>query len=107
MATTSKNMMKEAKRFKERYQTIEKDNENECFEAWEDAFGPPFNPKEVQRARQDEVDYVHKMSCYTKILPKEAYQVTGEGAMFVRCVDINNGDAECPQLLFTSSGQRH
>ena len=93
--TTAKSMMKEAQKIREKYKTIEED-EDEYLEAWGDVSGPPLNPKEVQRARQEEIDYVHKMNLYTKVPIKEAYQTTGKGPISVRWIDINKGDTQCP-----------
>ena len=94
--TTSKELMKEAKRIKERYQIVEEEDENEYFEAWDDVSGAALNPQEVKRARREEIDYVHKMNLYTKVPIKEAYQATGKAPISVRWIDINKGDTEAP-----------
>ena len=95
--TNPKGVMKEALRLKERYQTVEEDDGEEYLEAWDDVFGSPLNPKQVQRARQEEIDYAHKMHLYTKVPIKEVYQATGKGPISVRWIDINKGDDENPE----------
>ena len=94
--TTSKSMIKEANKIKERYQTIEEDDGDEYLEAWDDVSGSPFDPKAVQKARQEEIEYVHKMNLYTKVSKKEAHKETGKSPISVRWIDINKGDAEHP-----------
>ena len=58
--TSSESMMEEANKMKERYKTIEEDDGSEYLEAWRDVSGSPLSPKEVQKTRQEEIDYVHK-----------------------------------------------
>ena len=94
--TSSNSMTKEANKMRERYETIEEDDGGEYLEAWDDVSGPPLNPKEVQTARQEEIDYVHKMNLYTKVPKKEAYEVIGKSPISVRWIDIITGDMECP-----------
>ena len=88
--------MKEANELRGKYKTVEEDDENEYLEAWDDVCGSPLNRREVKRARQEEIDYVHKMNLYTKVQIKEAYKETGKGPISVRWIDINKGDVECP-----------
>ena len=95
-STSSKSMMKEANKMREKYETIEEDDGGEYVEAWDDVSGSPLNPKEVQKARQEEIDYVHRMNLYTKVPNKEAYQAIGKSPISVRWIDINKGDMECP-----------
>lgn len=94
--TTAKSLVDEARELKTRYLKIEEDNEEECMEAWDDESGAALDPREVQRARREGIEYVRKMNLYTKVSTKEAYQATGKSPISVRWIDINKGDAECP-----------
>ena len=47
--TTSKELMKEDRTIKERYQIVEEDGENEYLEAWDDVSGAALNPQEVKK----------------------------------------------------------
>ena len=76
--TTSKDLMEEANRMKRKYKIIEEEDGEEYLEAWDDVSGSPLNPKEVQRARKEEIEYVHKMNRYTKVPTKEAPQEIGK-----------------------------
>ena len=68
---TSEGLKKTANELKTRYRTVEEDNEQELEEAWDDVFGAQLDPKVVRGARQEEVEYMHKMNLYSKVLIKE------------------------------------
>ena len=72
--TKSESMIKEANKLRERYRTMEEEEEedDEYLGAWDDVSGSPLDPKEVQRARQEEIDCVHKMNFYPKVPIKDA-----------------------------------
>ena len=81
---TSKELMKEAGKLKERYQTVEEEDDIDDEEAWDDVSGAPLDPKEVKRARRQEIEYVRKMNLYEKVPMSEAYQQTGKAPISVR-----------------------
>ena len=64
--------------------------------AWDDISGAELNPEEVKKARAEEIDYVRKMSLYTKVLIEECYKKTGRAPITVRWIDINKGDQTSP-----------
>ena len=76
--TTSEELLKEVSKLKEKYQTIEEEQE------------------ENDKVRREEIEYVHKMKFYDTVPSSEAYQQTGKGPTSVRWIDINKGDSECP-----------
>ena len=86
--TTSNEMMKVANEFTERYRTVEEEDDFEDEEAWGDVSGEPLELQEVKRARREEIEYVHKMKLYEKVLINEAYQQIGKGPISVWWVDI-------------------
>ena len=96
--TTSEGLLKEAKRLKERYQTVEEEQEDNWEEVWDDVSGAPLSPRGVKKAMRAEIEYVHKMRLYDTVPTSEAYQQTCKGPISVRWIDINKGDSECPIL---------
>ena len=94
--TTSEELLKEANKLKNKCKTGEEEDDCDMEEAWNDVSGAPLDPQEVQRARREEIEYVHTMNLYDKVLINEAYQQIGKGPISVRWIDINKGDRECP-----------
>ena len=87
--------MKEADELKEKYQTVEEEDDYDE-EAWDDVSGAPLEPQEVRKAIREEIEYVHTMRLYEKVPISEAYQQTGKAPISVRWIDINKGDKELP-----------
>ena len=58
--------------------------------------GASLDLREVKRARKEEIDYIHKMSLYSKVPIQEAYEYTGKAPISVRWIDINKGDSKSP-----------
>ena len=94
--TTSKELMKEVGKLKERYQTVEEEEDINDEEVWGDVSGAPFDPQEIKRARREEIEYVRKTNLYEKVPISEAYQQTGKAPISVRWIDIDKGDKESP-----------
>ena len=65
-------------------------------EAWDDVSGAQLDPKEVRRARMEEIEYIHKIYFYTKVFISQCHQRTNKGSISVRWIDINKGDVERP-----------
>ena len=93
---TSRDLMKAARDVEEKYKTIEENLDDQLEEAWDDVSGAQLDPKVVKLARQEEVDYIHKMNLYIKVPVKECHQKTGKGPISVRWIDVNKGDTERP-----------
>ena len=88
----SDDLAKEAEQFKQRYRTAEEEDDPNLETAWDDVSGAELDPKEVKRARAEEVEYVRKMKLYTKVPIDECYKKTGKAPITVRWIDINKGD---------------
>ena len=51
---------------------------------------------QVKRARQDEIEYVHKMKLYDKVPIADCYAKTGKALITVRWIDIYKGTTNSP-----------
>ena len=91
----SKKLMKVADELKETCQTMEEE-EDSTEETWDDVSGNALNPKEMKKARKEEIAYVNKMQLYNKAPIKETYEYTGKAPISVRWIDINKSDSDCP-----------
>ena len=69
-------------------------HEDEC--AVDEQSGGVLDPGLVKVARRSEIDYFRNMGVYEKVPIKECWDVTGADPISVRWVDINKGDALCP-----------
>ena len=85
-----------AESFKRKYKLVEEDDMEEMEAAWDDVSGATLDPKLVRQARQEEMDYVHKMRLHDKVHTSECRRITGKPPITVRWIDINKGDKECP-----------
>ena len=63
--------------------------------AWDDVSGAELNPKEVKKAREKEMGYVNGKKVWTKIPRRKALQ-RGWKIIKTKWIDINKGDAICP-----------
>ena len=61
-------------------------------EAWDDISGEASSPKEVAKARREELDFYQSMGAYKVVDRSEAWRVTGKGQVGVRWIDHNKGD---------------
>ena len=94
-----KGMVKEAEMIKSKYKTIEEDNSADLEIAWDDVTGAELNPKDVRKARGEEIEYVRKMNLYTNVPIKQCYDRTGNGPISTRWIDINKGDSVNPPII--------
>ena len=93
---TSKDFMNASRELAGKYQIVE-ENEDESLErAWDDVSGAELDARQVKRARQEEIDYVHKMKLYEKVPKSECYRKTGKAPITLRWIDINKGDHNSP-----------
>ena len=69
-----------------------KHEENGPDQAWDDVSGKTLDPGEVKKARADEMHYFKEFQVYKKVPESECWQVTGNGPIGTRWVDINKGD---------------
>ena len=76
--------------------TVEEENDVELEIAWDDVSGVALNPKEVRRARMEEIKFVRDMDLYDKVPKDECYVKTGKAPTSVRWIDICKGDAANP-----------
>ena len=73
------------------------DSENMQFmEAYDDVTGVELDPKLMQKARCEEIEYFKEMQVYTKVDVEECWESTGKAPIPVRWVDINKGDSNNP-----------
>ena len=70
-----KSIMKMARQIEEKCKTVEEEDELEVEEAWDDVSGRALDPKQVKKARQEEIDYIHKMKLYEKVMMLPLYAV--------------------------------
>ena len=93
---SSVELLNVAREIGSRCKTVEEEDRELFEEVWDDASGGRLKPGEVRRARQEEVDYIHKMNLYTKVPTVECHKRTGTAPIIVRWIDINKGDEEKP-----------
>ena len=79
---------------KERGIAHEEDEDNRAFcdSAWDDVTGAALDPKEVQRARLEEIEYIHRKGVYQRIRRQDALK-KGIKILRTRWVDVNKGDS--------------
>ena len=92
----TKRMATEAESIKEKYKTVEEDNDEELETAWDDVSGAELDPKVVRKARGEEIEYVRKMNLCSKVSTQECYARIGKAPIIVRWIDINKGGAANP-----------
>ena len=71
--------------------TVEENQEEALVEAWDDVSGKELDSNNVAKARQEEVEYIHKTRLYTKV-PRTKAQAANAKVITVRWIDINKGD---------------
>ena len=86
----------EVRKLEKKYKIVEEDNTMELEMAWDDVSGAALDPERVKKARQEEIDYIHKMMLYTKMPINECVKATGRQPISFRWIDINKGDSETP-----------
>ena len=64
--------------------------------AIDDQSGAVLEPRLMREARQAEIAYFKSMNVYTKVPIAECWRETGRAPISTRWVDINKGDAICP-----------
>ena len=84
----------EARKLEKKYKTAEEDNIVNLEMAWDDVTGVAFDFERVKTARQEEIDYIHKMTLYKKVPISACVRTTGRQPISVRWIDINKGDSE-------------
>ena len=75
---SSKELMNVAETLRERYRTVEEPECKTLEVAWDDVSGAALKLEEVKRARKEEIEYVHRMRLYDKVLAKECHQRIGK-----------------------------
>jgi len=65
--------------------------------AWDDVTGEELDHDAVKKARQDEMDEVHKHAVYVKVPVKDCWDSTGKAPIKTRWIDINKGDKVHPE----------
>ena len=89
----SKELMDVSRHIATQYRTVVEDHSIELEAAWDDVPGAALNPKEVKRARSEEMEYVHQMESYEKVPVEECWRITGRSPISTRWIDINKGGA--------------
>ena len=93
---SSQEFMNIAKELSKKYKTVEEDNDVALEIAWDDVSGAALNPKEVGRARMEEIKFVRDRDLYEKVPKSECYNRAGRAPISVRWIDINNRDESNP-----------
>ena len=89
------NVLAEVQKARENAAKCHEDDHRDLI-AFDDVFGAELDPKMVQKARQDEIEYVRSMNLYTKAKISDCLQKTGKKPIAVRWIDVNKGDAKNP-----------
>ena len=92
----TRQFMEEAKKLKEKHQTVEEDNQPQMEMVWDDVSGAELDAKVVRRARGEDIEYVRKMRLYPKAPIQECYAKIGKAPITVRWIDINKRDIVNP-----------
>ena len=64
--------------------------------AWDDVKDRELDPKEVLRARREEIEYIHKMGLYKKVPKSLCKRVTGKAPIQTKWIDTNKKDEAHP-----------
>ena len=62
----------------DKYKRIEEEDESQLDIAWDDVFGATLGPREVRKARAEEIQYISAMDLYEKVLKGQCYARIGE-----------------------------
>ena len=71
---------------------MEGDYDHKLETAWDDVSGVELDPHSVKKPRAEEIEYVNKMTFYTKVPITECFKTIGKRPIVVSWVDISNGD---------------
>ena len=93
---SSCDLKKSSEKLKQKYRTVEEEDDEQLEIAWDDVFGAELNPKMVKEARKEEIEYVNKMHLYDKVPITECRRVTCKMPIIVRWIDVNKGDNDNP-----------
>ena len=93
---SSRDLMNTARGLAKKYQTVEEPIDESMEVAWDDVSGATLDPKQVKRARAEEVEYIHKMHLYDKVPIEECRKKTGKNPISTRWIDISKGDNQSP-----------
>ena len=63
---------------------------------WDDVNGGWLSPEEVKKARQLEMDYLHKQGVYSKVPLQQCLDETGKQPIGTRWLDTHKGDPVKP-----------
>ena len=91
------NVLAEVQKAKENAAKCHEDDHRDLI-AFDDVSGAELDPKMVQKARRDEIEYVRSMNLYTKVKISECLKYTGKKPIAVRWIDVNKGDAKNPNV---------
>ena len=69
----------------------EEDTNIELKKAWDDVTGVELDPKKVEKARREEIEYYNSMQVYDRVPIQECWRVTGKGPIGVRWIDTDKG----------------
>jgi hypothetical protein len=85
---------------------MEIEDESDCIELpgvgitfWDDVNGKVLDTEGVRKARQDEIEFVKKMSLYKVVPVSECYQKTGKAPIRTRWVDSDKGEGKLRSRL--------
>ncbi len=76
---------------------MEEDDGAQFLDAYDDVSGAPLDPKEVYRARKEEVKFIQDMNLYDKVPVEECWKNTGKAPIGTKWLDISKGDHTNPK----------
>ena len=93
---SAKQLLSMQREIQSKYKIVEEEEDVRLYEAYDDASGARLDPKMVQKARMEEVEYVRKMKLYDKVPIAERRARTGKSPITVRWIDTNTSDESQP-----------
>ena len=89
-----RSLEKKIEEARKQHKTVEENSGKEFEIAWDDVSGAQLDPKAARKARQEEFEYVRKMSLYDKVPIKECVRKIGRQPISKRWIDISKRDDE-------------
>ena len=68
-------------------ETVTEEESPELLNAWDDISGAELDPKEVYKARLEEVKFIRDMGLYDKVPVSECWEVTGKAPISTKWID--------------------
>ena len=76
--------------------TVPEEHNDDYITAFDDVSGEELDPRAVNAARQEDIEYYCSTGVYRKVPLDECYARTGKAPIQCRWIDINNGGKSAP-----------